>query len=85
MYILKDHTFFKKICLFIHSERAKREAETQAEGEAASMQEARYGTPSWVSRITPQAAGGAKPLRHQGYPNTDGFRRPTSHFSSWCF
>ena len=40
------------------------EAETQAEGEAGSMQEARCGTRSWVSRITPRAAGGAKPLRH---------------------
>ena len=68
MYILKDHTFFKKICLFIHSERAKREAETQVEGEAGCVQEARCGTRSWVSRITPQAAGGTKALRHRGCP-----------------
>ena len=32
------------------------------------MQEARCGTRSWVSRITPWAAGGAKPLCHQGCP-----------------
>ena len=32
------------------------------------MQEARCGTRSWVSRITPQAAGGAKPLHHRGCP-----------------
>ena len=62
-------SFFFKIYLFIHSERAKREAETQAEGEAGSTQEARCGTRSWVSRITPQAAGGAKLLRHRGCPH----------------
>ena len=32
------------------------------------MQGARCGTPSWVSRITPQAAGCAKPLGHWGCP-----------------
>ena len=57
--------FFFKIYLFINSER---EAETQAEGEAGSMQGARHGTRSWVSRITPWAAGGAKLLRHRGCP-----------------
>ena len=31
----------------------EREAETQAEGEAGSIQGARHGTPSWLSRITP--------------------------------
>ena len=41
------------------------EAETQAEGEAGSMQGARRGTRSWVSRITPWAKGGAKLLSHQ--------------------
>ena len=46
----------------------EREAETQAEGEAGSMQGARRGTRSQVSRITPWAAGGAKPLSHQGCP-----------------
>ena len=50
----------------------EREAETQAEGEAegeaGSMQRARRGTRSCVSRITPWAVGGAKLLRHRGYP-----------------
>ena len=32
------------------------------------MQEARHGTRSQVSRITPQAAGGTKPLHHRGCP-----------------
>ena len=45
-----------------------REAETQAEGEAGSMQGARHGTQSQVSRIRPWAKGGAKPLSHPGCP-----------------
>ena len=32
------------------------------------MQEARRGTPSWVSRITSWAEGGTKPLNHPGCP-----------------
>ena len=46
----------------------EREAETQAEGEAGSMQGAGRGTLSWVSRIRPWAEGGAKPLSHPGPP-----------------
>ena len=46
----------------------EREAETQAEGEAGSMQGARRGTRSQISRITPRAKGGAKPLGHWGCP-----------------
>ena len=45
------------------------EAETQAEGETGSMQGARRGTPSRVSRIRPWAEGGAKPLSHPGCPH----------------
>ena len=44
----------------------ERERERQAEGEAGSMQGARRGTQSWDPRIIPQAAGGAKLLRHRG-------------------
>ena len=65
---LKGFLLFKKniyIYIFLFRER---EEETQAEGEAGSMQRARGGTQSWVSRITPQAAGGAKPLHHWGCP-----------------
>ena len=47
---------------------SEREAETQAEGEAGSIQGARHGTPSQVSRIPPWAEGGAKPLSHWGCP-----------------
>ena len=58
--------FFKDfIYLFIDTQR---EAETQGEGEAGSTQGTRCGTRFRVSRITPQAAGGAKPLHHQGCP-----------------
>ena len=52
----------------------EREAETQAEGEAGSMQGAQLGTRSWVSRITPRAAGSAKPPRHAGCPATTSFK-----------
>ena len=38
-------------------EKEKWGAETQAEGEAGSMQGARLGTRSWVFRITPGAKG----------------------------
>ena len=47
-----------------HTER-EREVETQAEGEVGSMQGARHGTRSWVSRTRTQAEGGAKPLSHR--------------------
>ena len=53
-----------------------REAETQTEGEAGPMQGARRGTQSRVSRIMPQASGGAKPLSHQGCPNYERFYQP---------
>ena len=47
----------------------QRGAETQAGGERGSMQGARHGTGSWVSRITPWAEGGTKPLSHEGCPD----------------
>ena len=54
--------------LFMRDTHREREAETQAEGEAGPMQGAQCGTPSRVSRITPQAKGGTKLLAHQGCP-----------------
>ena len=48
----------------------EREAETQAEGEAGSMQGAQRGTRSQISSITPWAKGGSKPLSHLGCPMT---------------
>ena len=52
----------------------EREAEAQAEGEAGSMQRARRRTRSWVSRITPQAEGGTKPLAHRDCPVSNIFK-----------
>ena len=46
----------------------EREAETQTESKAGSMQGAGRGTRFPVSRITPWAEGGAKPLSHPGAP-----------------
>ena len=66
---------FKKI-LFIHDRHREREAETQAEGEAGSMQGAqRRRTQSWVSRITPWTEGSAKLLSHPGIPRSLIFKR----------
>ena len=59
---------FFLFCFFIQRQR-EREREAGREAEAGSLQGALCGTWSWVSRITPQAAGGAKPLRHQGCPD----------------
>ena len=58
------HIFFFKDFIYLFM----REAETQAEGEAGSMQEAQRETRSQVSRIMPWAEGGAKPLSHPGCP-----------------
>lgn len=69
MYILDLFIIFKDfIYLFMRDTHREREAETQAEGEASSMQGAQCGTRSQVSRITPWAEGGAKLLSHPGCP-----------------
>ena len=64
--ILQDweYDFFFKD--FIYLLMRDRERHTQAEREAGSMKEARCGTRSPVSRITPQTEGSAKPLSHPG-------------------
>ena len=51
------------INLFVRD--TEREGETQAEGEAGSLQEARRGTRSRVPRITPWAEGSTKALSHR--------------------
>ena len=50
--------------LFMIDTHTHREAETQAEGEAGSLQGARHGTRSQVSRIMPWAESGTKLLSH---------------------
>ena len=47
-----DGYFFFKDFIYLFMRDTEREAETQAEGEAGSMQRAPCGTQSWVSRIT---------------------------------
>ena len=61
--------FFKILFIYSWETQRKKEAETQAEGEAGSMQGARHGTWSRVSKITPRAEGSAKLLSHPGCPN----------------
>ena len=56
--------FFKFIYLFMRDI----EAETQAEGEAGSLQGARCGTGSWIMGSRPEPKGGAQPLSHPGVP-----------------
>ena len=60
------HSFFFKILLFTHERHT--EAETQAEGEAGSLQGAQRGTRSQDPGVTPWAAGNTKPLSPPGCP-----------------
>ena len=46
----------------------EREAETQAEGEAGSLQGARCGTQSQESEICPEPKANTQPLSHPGVP-----------------
>ena len=64
-------SFFFKILFYLlmRDTEQEREAETQAEGEAGSMQGAQNWTRSRVFKITPWAAGGAKPMRHRACPH----------------
>ena len=56
------------IYLFMRDTEREGETETQAEGEAGSMQGARRGTRSRHPGVTPWAEGGAQPLSYQGVP-----------------
>ena len=49
------------------------------------MQGARCGTQSQVSRITPWAKGGAKPLSHQGRPVKQFFNRFMALSGEQCY
>ena len=63
-----NYYYFLKILFYLFMRGTEREREREAEGEAGSMQEARCGSRSWVSRILLRAEGGAKPLGHRGCP-----------------
>ena len=65
---MKKALLKKKDFIYLFMRDTEREAETQAEGEAGSMQGTRCVTRSQVSRITSWAEGSAKPLSHQGCP-----------------
>ena len=49
----------------------EREAETKAEGEASSSQEARCGTQSQTPGSRPEPKADAQPLSHPGIPPHD--------------
>ena len=66
--LMPSATLFKKDFIYLFMQDTQREAETQAEGEAGSLQETRHGTRSRVSRFRTWAEGGAKPLSHPGCP-----------------
>ena len=55
--------------IFLFMRDTQREAETQAEGEAGSMQGAQRRTRSRDPRVTPWAEGGVKLLSHPGCPS----------------
>ena len=50
-----------------------RDAETQTEGEADSMQGAQFGTRSQIPGSRPEPKAGAKPLSHPGAPRIGKF------------
>ena len=55
---------FLKDFIYLSMRDTEREAETQAEGEAGSMQGARCGSRSRVSRSRPEPRADAQPLSH---------------------
>ena len=75
-------SFLKIIFIFLWEAQRERERERQAEGEAGSIQGGCSRTGSWVSRITPPAEGGPKPLSHWGCPLSIYL---SIHTSSVCF
>ena len=67
--VCKLFFFFYLKILFIHERHRDRERQRHRQrGETGPMQGAQHGTLSRVSRVTPWAEGGAKPLSHQGCP-----------------
>ena len=59
----------KWIRRFIHERHKEREAETQAVGEAGSMQEPDMGLDPWTPGSHPGLNADAKLLSHPGIPN----------------
>ena len=67
------------------TERERERGRDTGRGEASSMQGARLGTRSRVSRITPWAAGGTKPLSHQGCPLSKFLKSQYGFQTKWEF
>ena len=65
---LQVRFFFFLSFIYLFMRDTQREAETQAEGEAGSMQGAQHGTRFPVSRMRPWAEGSAKSLSYPGCP-----------------
>ena len=67
-FILSSSTIFLKKILFIHERPREREAETQAEGRARSLQEPDVGLDPGPPRSCPGPKADAQPLSHTGVP-----------------
>ena len=66
------HWFFFKDFIYLFMRDAQREAETQAMGEAGSLQGARHGTWSQILESCPEPKAEAQPPSHPSIPiNTD--------------
>ena len=61
--------FFLRFYLSIHERHTEREAETQAEGEAAPCREPYVGLDPRTPGSRPGPKAGAKPLSHPGIPS----------------
>ena len=78
--------FFLRFNLFIHERHTDREAETQAEGEAGSVQGTQCGTLSRDSRIMPWAEGRrSTSCSTAAEPPRDPSLRVFMGFSAGCF
>ena len=62
---------FKKDFIYLFTRDTHREAETQAEGEAGSMQGAECRTRSQIPGSCPEPKADAQPLSHPGIPEND--------------
>ena len=60
----------------------QREAETQGEGEAGSVQGAQCGTPSWIPGSRPELKANAQLLSHPRHPHLASLDAPIAMLSS---
>ena len=62
------YLFIFKDLIYLFTRDTKREAETQAKGEAGSSQGARCGTRPQIPGSGPEPKAGTQPLSHPGVP-----------------